>query len=265
MTAYTFPLLDRIQRRGDAAPDALAIYDKPRALRISYRNLLDDVAELSSYLLSARRVDDLKETRVMLLSTKGYLVPLGLLSIWAAGGVALPVIPGQPLPEQTYQIENSGADIILVDDANMSRAEELQNAMRKLDRTVQIYRLAIPEHSVTERRKTSPVAIGGDRRALLLYTSGTVSLKRVSTILSVDRQTEGRGHEAHGACDAGQQYLSSVAMDSRRKLAISQPCRNSWLPGLLTPYLASQPPTRYRRCLAHDSLGRCGSRVVGKV
>lgn len=173
---FTYPLLDRIKQRAQEDPYSLAILDRPRDLRVSYGQLLSDVTDLAGVILQTRGVEDLKEMRVLIIATKGYLVPISLLAVWAAGGIALPVLPAQPIPEQAYQLENAGADLILTDVDNFTRAKELQQGAKKNGLDAAILQLPSTGGAASSQPTAAPqwAELHGDRRALMLYTSGTV-------------------------------------------------------------------------------------------
>ena len=88
--------------------------------------------------------------------------------IWRAGGIAVPLPTGSPAAELAYFIQDTGASALISDSAN---SEALAGAasecggldVRRYDESVAAHRLAaLPE-------------IAADRRAMILYTSGTTS------------------------------------------------------------------------------------------
>ena len=178
----SFPLLDQIVKHARSAPTHTAVTDFPVDEIITYQDLLGDVINLAIELLQHRRGDarDLDEMRVAVLCNKGYLVPLAMLATWTAGGVSLPILPSLPLPEQSYLVENSEASMIICDATNRKRVEELS---KTLEMPISIMELSL-EQVKTKREPSTHVDSGlaklrpidGERRAMMLYTSGTVSL-----------------------------------------------------------------------------------------
>jgi len=178
MPLSRYPLLERIAARASAAPSAPAIVDVPHGVSVTYGELAADIVRLGNLLLSTASVSDLGESRIAILLQKGYLVPLALLSTWAAGGFALPVLPGLPVPEQSYLVNNADCSLIICDAANRARAEELVKEKNEGEA------ISILEISLASLREGPAVAdapatlaglspIDGERRAMMLYTSGT--------------------------------------------------------------------------------------------
>jgi malonyl-CoA/methylmalonyl-CoA synthetase len=171
----SYPLLARIAARARTAPDAPAIVVPP--FEASYARLSADVLRLASRLACADgRTEGLAEARVALLVDKGYLAVLGLLSIWAAGGLAVPVLPSLPIPEQAYLVNTADCALILVDKNNRARAEQLV-AQKKEGEALKIMEVAVDE-LVEEVGDAVEVLealaqIDGERRAMMLFTSGT--------------------------------------------------------------------------------------------
>lgn len=181
-----YPLLTRIANRAEAAPDALAITDVPHGVTVDYRSLAHDVVRLAVDLVDAASPapgTDLQEQRVAILCDKGYLVPLSLLSIWAAGGFALPVLASLPLAEQRYLIDNADCALIICDRANRHRADELAgnkpagsepcNVLEMSLERIREPRDDLPDPQDSAKLLLSRPQIDGERRAMMLYTSGT--------------------------------------------------------------------------------------------
>jgi malonyl-CoA/methylmalonyl-CoA synthetase len=191
-------IINRIGENAIARPSSIAIADVPHNQAVTYSQLCSDVLFFALRLLSAssrsRGViggSDLSETRVAILCEKGYLVPLALLATWAAGGLAVPILPSLPIPEQSYMVNNSEAGIIICDSTNKARAEDLAQGLRdgtggkctvvelslaglrgeaSGDKAQEGGNLAQAAGWVKDLKK-----LDGERRAMMLYTSGTVS------------------------------------------------------------------------------------------
>jgi malonyl-CoA/methylmalonyl-CoA synthetase len=189
-------ILNRIGANALARPSSIAITDVPHELSVTYPQLCSDVLFLALRLISAESHSrgviggsDLHETRVAILCEKGYLVPLALLGIWAAGGLAVPILPSLPIPEQSYMVGNSGAGMIVTDAINKARAEDLAQQVR--DGTggkcsvVELNLGDLRTEAKDEQEKKDRLEqaatwmrdlkkLDGERRAMMLYTSGTV-------------------------------------------------------------------------------------------
>ncbi|ORX35959.1 putative long-chain acyl-CoA synthetase [Kockovaella imperatae] len=184
----TFGLLDKIRSHASASPSSIAITDLAHGgLAVTYSQLLSDTISLAATLVdtygSTGQADDggLKEDRICILCSKGYLVPLAMLAVWTAGGLAVPLLPGMPLPEHEYMVENSEAKLIICDEKMRPRAEELAVIVKKNGgRQCEIMELDledIREKSIEsgngEDALEGAQALEGHRRAMMLFTSGT--------------------------------------------------------------------------------------------
>jgi len=131
----------------------------------SYRSLLVAAERVASGLLAGQA--DLEEERIAFCAPPGFSYVAAQWGIWLAGGTALPLFPGHPLPEIEYQLEDAQVRSVLCHpdfEAKLLPAAE---------------RLGIPLASTTEAfgappRRALP-ALEPQRRAMILYTSGTTS------------------------------------------------------------------------------------------
>jgi malonyl-CoA/methylmalonyl-CoA synthetase len=129
--------------------------------RFSYQDLLDRSAQIATALLNG--MGDLAEQRVAFLLPSGFDYVATQWGIWRAGGIAVPLCTVHPRPELEYVINQSGASILLADDKFADRllpiAEDYQQP------------LLLTSHILGTIAPLPVVAL--DRRALILYTSGT--------------------------------------------------------------------------------------------
>ncbi len=129
--------------------------------RFSYQDLLDRSAQIATVLLNG--IADLAQQRVAFLLPSGFDYVATQWGIWRAGGIAVPLCTAHPRPELEYVITQSGASILIADDSLADRllpiAEDLQQPFLL---TSHIFGAIAPLPLVTI-----------DRRALILYTSGT--------------------------------------------------------------------------------------------
>ena len=131
----------------------------------TYRDLLDASARVAAALLAGR--DDLNEERVAFLIAPGFSWVAVQWGIWRAGGVAVPLPMGSPSAELGYFIQDTGASALISEAANR---ETLASAASECG--------GVAVRCYYELLRSSPVAlpeIGADRRAMILYTSGTTS------------------------------------------------------------------------------------------
>ena len=142
--------------------ESLAIVDSSG--NHTYSELLAESQRIAIALLDGR--DDLGEARI------GFLLPPGLpwvatlWGIWRAGGVAVPLPLQSARPELEYVIADTGASALIAG-AHTAGSMEAIAAER-----------GVAMHQYGELRDTGAVAlptVSTDRRAMILYTSGTTS------------------------------------------------------------------------------------------
>jgi malonyl-CoA/methylmalonyl-CoA synthetase len=124
----------------------------------SYAALHSRATALARVLLDGRR--DLDEARVGVLVAPGASWVIAMWAVWAAGGIAVPLSPLHPPAEWLYVLADADVSAIVVDDAHRARIVATAGDRSIVD--------------VSAARDGGPLPIiGGDRRALILYTSGT--------------------------------------------------------------------------------------------
>jgi malonyl-CoA/methylmalonyl-CoA synthetase len=130
----------------------------------TYDDLLGASTRVATALLAGR--EDLQEERVGFLVTPGFPWVAAQWGIWRAGGVAVPLPLNSTRPELEYLIDDTGASALVFDTPAAPLLEPIA-AARGL-RAFPYDRLAIyPTASLPE--------ISSERRAMILYTSGTTS------------------------------------------------------------------------------------------
>jgi malonyl-CoA/methylmalonyl-CoA synthetase len=169
------PLIARARWHGDS----IALRT-PTGSR-TYRNVLDRSAALATGLLDG--ADDLQEARVALLVPPGSEYVAAQWAIWRAGGIKVPICLSATEPEWEYALTDSGASIVLAD-AEMAR--KVAPLCGKLGvRLVDIEAI----HTAPARMLPN---IAPERRAMILYTSGTTSKPKgvVTTHANIQAQIE---------------------------------------------------------------------------
>ena len=151
-------LLARAQQHGrrTAIADSTGTY--------TYTDLLEASAQVAATLLAGR--DDLREERVAFLVTPGFPWVAVQWGIWRAGGIAVPLPLGSPAAELEYFVEDTQA-AALVSDAACEKVLAPIAASRD-----------VPAHACDEmlvHPASALPAVARDRRAMILYTSGTTS------------------------------------------------------------------------------------------
>ena len=158
MIPATLPLVARaeLHRGRTAVIDSAATY--------SYAELFDASSKVASALLASRA--DLNEERIAFLVTPGFPWVALQWGIWRAGGIAVPLPQNTPAAELSYYVEDTQAAALIHDEAAEPVVAELasQHAISALSYT-----------KLLNSNATSLPDIGAERRAMILYTSGTTS------------------------------------------------------------------------------------------
>jgi malonyl-CoA/methylmalonyl-CoA synthetase len=147
----------------------------------SYQELLDRSADLATALLG--KEDDLKEARVAVLVPAGFEYVAAQWGIWRAGGIKLPICLSATESEWEYALTDSGVSVVMADAAMAAKIRPLCE------------RLGVRVMDVSQIRSGSAKAlpeISPDRRAMILYTSGTTSKPKgvVTTHANIQAQIE---------------------------------------------------------------------------
>jgi malonyl-CoA/methylmalonyl-CoA synthetase len=147
----------------------------------SYQDLLIASAKVASCLLDGK--DDLQEARVAFLAPPGFQYVATQWGIWRAGGIAVPLSSLQPQPELEYLIEDSQAAIIV---AHPEFEERISSIVAARNR-----RLLLTTNSINAESTALP-EVDLNRRAMILYTSGTISQPKgvVSTHKNIEAQVK---------------------------------------------------------------------------
>ncbi|MCG3148865.1 MAG: Long-chain-fatty-acid--CoA ligase [Verrucomicrobiae bacterium] len=149
------PLFERARQAGDRraiiAPEGT----------FSYRQLLELSAGVAGRLLDG--ADDLRGGRVAFLIPSGIHYVATQWGVWRAGGIAVPLCMHHPAPELEYVLTDSQASIVV---AHPQFATRLRPLAEKLG-------LRFLLTGETGQGNLPELTL--DRRAMLVYTSGTTS------------------------------------------------------------------------------------------
>ena len=133
----------------------------------TYTELLHTSSTVAAALLAGR--EDLREERVAFAVTPGFAWVATLWGIWRAGGVAVPLPLSSPTPELEYFIDDSGASTLVGDVLALP-------LLSQFARSRDIRALAYDELCTCQAEHPHVgLNLGNERRAMILYTSGTSS------------------------------------------------------------------------------------------
>lgn len=145
----------------------------------TYANLLEASYQTAAWLLEHQT--DLREKPVAFMVDPGFDYVTTQWGIWRAGGIAVPLCITHPLPSLIYVLEDTGATILIVSPEYESLLGDYANA-----RGIRLLVLGVNQFT----QKVQLPSISAERRALILYTSGTTSLPKgvVTTHLNLEAQ-----------------------------------------------------------------------------
>eukprot|EP00929_Paragymnodinium_shiwhaense_P009832 TRINITY_DN11418_c1_g1_i6.p1 TRINITY_DN11418_c1_g1~~TRINITY_DN11418_c1_g1_i6.p1 ORF type:complete len:546 (-),score=123.85 TRINITY_DN11418_c1_g1_i6:385-2022(-) len=149
-------------------------------ITLSYAQMQSAVESVSSHivkLLAARKDGLPKHVAYMVNPSLSYVVTQ--MSVWAAGGLCVPLSVHSPGPELEYFVENSEAALVIADEA---MAPKIQPVAEKLSRPFATITsgkgdsgltFALTPAPGTETKEDGDTMIVRSTPALILYTSGT--------------------------------------------------------------------------------------------
>ncbi|MDZ7880236.1 MAG: acyl-CoA synthetase [Saprospiraceae bacterium] len=151
----------------------------------TYQDLLAASAAFAAVLLDGAQ--DLNEKRVAFMVESSFDYVKTQWAIWRAGGVAVPLCITYPLASLQYVIEDTGADIIVVTPQYKAVLE--QYALSKSLKFI-VLEVSQSDKNLLSLSKKHLPNVTNDRRAMILYTSGTTNLPKgvVTTHRNLDAQ-----------------------------------------------------------------------------
>ena len=169
-------MLNLVRRAQNHAENTAIISD---GRSYTYTQLLEQSALFAQRLLNGR--DDLMEARVAFMVTPGFDYVRVQWGIWRAGGIAVPLCLTYPPASLDYVLADTGANIVVASARYSSIVKPLAEARQirfiELEESDEFNAVALPD-------------IVPERKAMILYTSGTTSLPKgvVTTHANLDAQ-----------------------------------------------------------------------------
>ncbi len=147
----------------------------------TYSDLLHRSEQIASAILDGG--GDLSERCVAFMISPGFEYVATQWAIWRAGGIAVPLCITYPPPSLQYVIGNTGASIIIA-------SHEYKAILTPLVSGTTI-RLILVEEIKSTPSVVLPL-VSDDRKAMILYTSGTTSLPKgvVTTHANIEAQVK---------------------------------------------------------------------------
>ncbi|KAL2822955.1 hypothetical protein BJX63DRAFT_375929 [Aspergillus granulosus] len=178
-TLPSLPLFLEARKHASANPNKLAVIDTTKGQQFTFVQLLADAAALKKRILEELDLTgtgDLEERRVAYLVPNGYDYVVTQWAVWAAGGVSVPLCTSHPVQELLYTIGDSDPSLLILHPTFSKVETPLREGSLNSTRTfmtltpftqaVDSAAAQLPEFTET----SFP-----DRRALMIYTSGTTS------------------------------------------------------------------------------------------
>ena len=152
--------LERFESCADNDPDRVAVAAEEGTL--TYGALNRRANQLARHL---HRLGVAPEVPVGLCLETSLDAVVGLLGIWKAGGVYVPIDPDSPPERQAFHLEDSGIKVLLTEGARPSALPARAGSVVALER---------PWSMIRKERGENPVSrTAGDHVAYVIYTSGS--------------------------------------------------------------------------------------------
>ena len=146
----------------------------------SYAQLLRASVNVASNLLRGKQ--DLNEARITFLVPPSFEYTAVQWGIWSAGGIAVPLCVLHPLPSIRYVLEDTQTDMVIAH-------QDYFELLKPLELALGVSVVAL-ESVLTKKNTFELPNIHFERRAMILYTSGTTSKPKgvVTTHANIEAQ-----------------------------------------------------------------------------
>ncbi|RHZ48333.1 acyl-CoA synthetase [Aspergillus thermomutatus] len=171
----SLPLFLEAQKVSQHNARKVAVIDAAKGEQFTYTQLLVDTAALKEIILKELRLKDLEERRIAFLVPNGYDYVVTQWAIWAAGGVCVPLCTTHPVKELLYTIEDSDPSLVILHPAFDKFKEPLRELITRNVPFMALQPFQASEDFSSHSLPTFSPVSSLDRRALMIYTSGTTS------------------------------------------------------------------------------------------
>ena len=167
----------KLIQRASTFKNRIALVSEGKSL--SYEQLLQTSQNIAGNLLAGKT--DLEEARITFLVPPSNHYTAVQWGIWRAGGIAVPLCVLHPLPSIRYVLEDTQAEIVIT---NKDYIDFLKPLEKELDVSI------LPLEDFLLKNTSSLPNILPQRRAMILYTSGTTSKPKgvVTTHANIEAQ-----------------------------------------------------------------------------
>ncbi|KAL2840869.1 hypothetical protein BJY01DRAFT_236572 [Aspergillus pseudoustus] len=175
----SLPLFLEARKHAQVNLNKIAVIDTTKGQQFTYIQLLADAAALKKRILEEldlTSTGDLEERRIAYLVPNGYDYVVTQWAVWAAGGVSVPLCTSHPVQELLYTIGDSDPSLVILHPTFSKFETPLREgspnptrafmALTPFTQAADSSAVQIPEFT----DKYFP-----ERRALMIYTSGTTS------------------------------------------------------------------------------------------
>ncbi|KAJ5194550.1 uncharacterized protein N7498_007988 [Penicillium cinerascens] len=172
MPIPSLPLFLAAQQHAQIDPAKVAVIDATKQQSFTYTQLLEDAAGLRKQITEQLGFTDLEERRIAFLVPNGYDYVVTSWAVWAAGGVCVPLCTSHPVKELLYILGDSDPSLVIIHPA----FDKVAPALREGCTTDVLFMGLDPftKNDAPSLPSFSP-SLALDRRALMIYTSGTTS------------------------------------------------------------------------------------------
>lgn len=166
-------LIKEFERQVRETPGNIAV--KTPHNKLSYRELNNMANHIACLLFSIGRKPDKsgEQTVAALVFEQGAGMLAGMLGVLKANMIYVPISPDYPENRSVYMLKNSGAEILVTNNANRELAESLSRAS---DKDISIINIDLQDYG--PEAANPDTASAEAEKAYILYTSGSTGVPK---------------------------------------------------------------------------------------